>query len=290
MTLGTRDHLRRGPCPAHRVRERPRDRPAATLGRGLWRARAPWGRSRRLQHSAARCGRRCAVAVHSRLPGNPSGSADARWHGRSRLVPPRQQPRRSNRPRSLPTRASRAGDGPGLGAGRKPTPAMDGYGAGRERGRGAAARRRRARVGGRVLLRGRVAARPLADDRALVALVVARHDQPALSAPPPTSCRGRPRFPSRRDCAWTRCAASASPSVKTPPCVPSDSAGRLHQCEPSLNCSVRSAAPAVGCSGGTNSIHDFMRRCGRRGRCPHRLPERQRQKLRPRTSVLANVG
>ena len=78
-----------------------------------------------------------------------------------------------------------------------------------------------------------------------------------LSAPPPTSCRGRPRFPSRRDCAWTRCAASASPSVKTPPCVPSDSAGRLHQCEPSLKSDVRSFATAAGCSGGTTRVHEF---------------------------------
>eukprot|EP00966_Prymnesium_polylepis_P236986 5480727-Prymnesium_polylepis.1 len=52
--------------------------------------------------------------------------------------------------------------------------------AGREEG-APLRRRRRARVGGRVLPRGRAAARPLADDRALVvALVVARHDQPAL--------------------------------------------------------------------------------------------------------------
>ena len=210
-----------------------------------------------MQHSAARCGRRCAIAVHSRLPGNPSGSADARCHGRSRLVPPRQRPRRSNRPRSLPTRASRAGDGPGLGAGRKPTPAMDGYGAGRERGRSAAARRRRARVGGRVLLRGRVAARPLADDRALVALVVARHDQPALVGAAADVLPWPAKIPIAARLRVDALRRLRVAEREAPPCVPSDSAGRLHQCEPSLKSDVRSFATAAGCSGGTTRVHEF---------------------------------
>ena len=246
-----------------------------------------------MQHSAARCGRRCAVAVHSRLPGNPPApptldvTDEADWGRRG-----------SDRDEAIDREASRPGPA---------EPAMDRDSAPAENRRppwtdmelaGAGERKERrcergvdepASAGGCCC----EAESPRGHSPTIVPS--SRSSSPAttsqpLSAPPPTSCRGRPRFPSRRDCAWTRCAASASPSVKTPPCVPSDSAGRLHQCEPSLNCSVRSAAPAVGCSGGTNSIHDFMRRCRRRGRCPHRLPERQRPKLRPRTSVLANVG
>ena len=44
---------------------------------------------------------------------------------------------------------------------------------------------------------------------------------------------------------------------EAPPCVPSDSAGRLHQCEPSLKSDVRSFATAAGCSGGTTRVHEF---------------------------------
>ena len=227
MTLGTRDHLRRGPCPAHRVRERPRDRPAATLGRGLWRARAPWGRSRRLQHSAARCSTAprvatggapspCTADCRGTPPAPPThdGMDEADWCRRV-----------SNRDEAIDREASRPGpaepamDRDSAPAENRRQPWTDMELAGREEGAPLRGVDEPASAGGCCC----EAEPPCGHSPTIVPS--SRSSSPAttsqpLSAPPPTSCRGRPRFPSRRDCAWTRCAASALPSVKRRPACP----------------------------------------------------------------------